>query len=248
MTTTSSDGTLPATIGSTTETVGSHLATEWSYGLGLEVPLPVGIGERTVTENISSQALLNGLRSDLYSPDANNAQVKDGQDGISGKNLAIADLLSRTGALAPQQYASIIEDKLSHGTSDEKARLLSTAEGPMTASVLDSLYQSQIRMQDPTLSADDKSAAQAENFGNSYNDLMNSLAKTASSDPDEKVRAMAAATYGGAKQLASNLDQTIAANQILAAYQAERTQKPAPTDVAKDGTDLDQKIAKQQSI
>ena len=248
MTTTSSDGTLPATIGSITETVGSHLATEWSYGIGLEVPLPVGIGERTVTENISSQALLNGLRSDLYSPDANNAQVKDGQDGISGKNLAIADLLSRTGALAPQQYASIIEDKLSHGTSDEKARLLSTAEGPMTASVLDSLYQSQIRMQDPTLSADDKSAAQAKNFGNSYNDLMNSLAKTASSDPDEKVRAMAAATYGGAKQLASNLDQTIAANQILAAYQAERTQKPAPTDGAKDGTDLDQKIAKQQSI
>jgi hypothetical protein len=272
MTATSSDGKLPATLGSTTETVGTHLATEWVYGLGLQLPEPTIIGNRSVTENISSQAVLNGLRSDLYSSGTMTGEnsggpsrttagangettLKNGSDQLGGANLAVADLLSRTGALAPQQYASIIEDKLANGTADEKARLLSTTEGPVTASVLDSLYQSQIRMQDPTLSGDEKSVAQAMNFGDGYSDLMNSLAKAASNDPDEKVRAMAAATYEGAKRLANNLDQNIAASQVLAAYQTIKSQSTnsanganGATGEAQNPTDTDTKITQQQSI
>jgi hypothetical protein len=99
-------------------------------------------------------------------------------------------------------------------------------------------------MQDPTLSADERSALQAENFGNSYDDLLKSLAKAASSDPDEKIRVMAAATYGGARQLASNLDETIAASQVLAAYQNLKSQEAAD---GKSADDLDGKIAKQQT-
>ena len=121
-----------------------------------------------------------------------------------GRGIVSGDILTKTGAIRPEQFGAILQDVLKSDTATPEAKMhaLSDASGARIGAVIAGMFVQESQLaNDKSLTQDQKDQISARNFGVTAKDLEGTLATAAASDPDANVRAMSAGLLYGLQKL-----------------------------------------------
>lgn len=181
------DGRVPASLAQVELDVPAYKKTITHTGSnGQSVQREVEVSARRVAMSVSTAETVAFLKRDLEARNLGNRGIVSGE------------VLTRIGALTHQQYGGVLQDILNNGSSSksDKMRALVDAYGARIVNVVDGtrFLEGQPRNNQ---SAVEKQRELGQHFGLSSQDLIKTLEKTARTEQDADVRAMAAAQLYG---------------------------------------------------
>ncbi|MBX9696312.1 MAG: hypothetical protein K2Z81_28245, partial [Cyanobacteria bacterium] len=176
-----------------------------SYGTSVEYDAPATAKQNITTEDVF--AFLKTATADKTTP---------------MRRMVTGDLLVRTGLRSPISYASILKDNLASGTTEDRTASILQL-GPM----INSIQMMELSM--PSMKERDRNNLQASLSGNTSKELLEALKKTASSDSDKDVRALAGSVIHA---LGKEFEPKLLENLIVAQAREHSARRGTPGSFA----------------